>query len=146
MSFNKFISGFKVIEPLSNYQIIEKCEELNIKCFKGVFMSDELNKNRKASNHECLIINIDHNNDNKTGGTGTHWTSLFIKDKKSYYFDSYGFPPTQEVKEYCTGDREYNSFEIQKYNEVICGHYCIYVLLQLSSGYTFEDILDELMS
>jgi len=44
MNFEKFISGFKNIEPLSNYDIIDKCKELKIKNFKGVFMRDELNK------------------------------------------------------------------------------------------------------
>jgi len=45
---------------------------------------------------------------------GTHWVSLSIKDKTSYYFDSYGFPPIKEVERYCTQPRYYNSFQIQK--------------------------------
>jgi len=75
---------------------------------------------------------------------GTHWVSLLIKDKTSYYFDSYGFQPTQEVEKYCTEPRYYNSFQIQKVNEVICGHYCIYILYKLDNGYIFDDILEEL--
>ena len=101
-------------------------------------MRDEL-KNRKVSKNECMVINID-----ESKNEGTHWTCLFIKNEIPYYFDSFGFPPTEEVKRYCQKSGDYNSFEIQKVNEVICGHYCCYVLYKLSNGYIFKDILDEL--
>jgi len=139
-SFDDFITDFKQIEPLSNFQIIEKCKQLQIKNFKGVFMRDELNKNRTSTENECLILNIDHSNNN-----GTHWTCLFIRNGLSYHFDSFGFAPPVEVLKYCKGERYYNSFRIQQLNEVICGHYCIYVLYKLSNGYDFYDILDELV-
>ena len=87
-------------------------------------MRDELNKNRTSTENECLILNIDHSNNN-----GTHWTCLFIRNGVSYYFDSFRFAPPLEVFNYCKGEeRYYNSFRIQQLNEVICGHYCIYVL------------------
>src|SRR5271165_2142216 len=138
---------FKTIEPLSNFQIIDKCKKLQIKNFKGVFMRDEL-QNRKPSPNECMIINTDHSTNE-----GTHWTCLFIKNGSSFYFDSYGFKPTIEVEKYCTSDsisskklRYYSSSQIQKMNEVICGHYCIYVLYRLSNGIDFYDVCDELMT
>jgi len=81
---------FKRIEPLSNFQIIEKCKPLNIKNFKGVFMRDS------KEDEECLVLNTDHSQNE-----GTHWTCLFIKNGTSYYFDPYGFPPTLEVMNYC---------------------------------------------
>jgi len=130
---------------LSNFQIIEKCKELKIKTFKGVFMRDEL-KNKKVQTDECMIINIDH-----SSNEGTHWTCLFIQNGVSFYFDSYGFEPTLEVVEYCkvperstSSTRYYSSYPIQKMNEVICGHYCIYVLYRLSKGDNFYDICDQL--
>ena len=129
---------FDKIEPLSNFQIIKKCEELKIKNFQGVFMRDEL-KNKKSTKNECMVINIDH-----SSNEGTHWTCLFIKNGVSYYFDSYGFEPTLEVVEYCKEPRYYSSFPIQKITEVICGHYCIYVLYKLSIGKDFYDVCDEL--
>ena len=101
-------------------------------------MRDELKKN-KASSNECMAINIDH-----SSNEGTHWTCLFLKNRVSYYFDSYGFEPTLEVKKYCQGSRLYSSFSIQKMNEVICGHYCTYVLYKLSLGDNFYNICDEL--
>ena len=103
-------------------------------------MRNELNKDRKSTDNECLVLNIDHSNNE-----GTHWTCLFMKDGALLYFHSYGFAPPLEVLDYYKDEeRFYNTFKIQKYNEVICGHYCVYVLYQLSNGYNFYKILDEL--
>ena len=101
-------------------------------------MRDEL-KGKYAKQDECMVINIDH-----SSNEGTHWTCLFIRNGVSYYFDSYGFEPTLEVKVYCKEPRYYSSFPIQKINQVICGHYCIYVLYRISRGDDFYEILDEL--
>ena len=75
-----------------------------------------------------------------------------LRMEVSFYFDPYGFKPTVEVEKYCTSgsassknSRYYSSFQIQKMNEVICGHYCIYVLYRLSNGVKFYDVCDELM-
>ena len=87
-----------------------------------------------------LILNMDDSN-----GNGTHWTSLFISNNCSYYFDSFGLPPPNEVVNFClTKNRVYSSFKIQKPEEVICGHYCIYMLYKLSGGSKFYAILNEL--
>lgn len=139
-SFACFMNAFKTIRPLSNIDITSKCQELEIKHFKGVFMRDELKRNA-AKSDECLILNIDESSNN-----GTHWTCLFIKKGICYYFDSFGFPPPSEVYQYCKKytDRNYNTFRIQKPGEVICGHYCIYMLHRLSNGFKFYDVLDEL--
>lgn len=114
------------------------CNRLKIKNFKGVFMRDEVKG--KANNNECFIMNIDFSEN-----IGTHWTCLFVKNKISFYFDSYGFNPTDEIIEYCDGNENYyNSFKIQKSDEVICGHYCIYMLYLMDKGIKFYDILNEL--
>lgn len=100
-------------------------------------MRDELTQ---ISNNECLILNFDHSSNN-----GTHWVCLFIKKGIPIYFDSFGFPPPLEVIKYCkTQNTNFNTFKIQGNNQVICGHYCIYVLYRLSNGYEYYDILDEL--
>jgi len=143
-SFQEFMKSFSKIEPLSNFQIIEKCKELKIRNFKGVFMRNELNDldiNTVASENECLVLNIDHSSNN-----GTHWVCLFIKNKVCYYFDSYGFPAPIEIEKYLHkyNLRYYNSFEIQNLNQVICGHFCIYVLLMLNNGVSFEKTLDKI--
>ena len=142
MSFDSFLKTFGKKKPLNTLEIITTCNKAKIENFKGVFMRDELNNNMKASNNECLVLNIAHSQ----WKDGTHWVCLFIKNKICYYFDSYGFPPPLEVEKYLHefDKRYYNSFEIQKENQVICGHFCVYVLLKLNIGSDFEEILDEL--
>jgi hypothetical protein len=78
VSFDSFLETFDKIEPLSNFDIVAKCQKLNINNFKGVFMRDELNKNRAVSDNECLILNIDH-----SANSGTHWTSLLLENRVS---------------------------------------------------------------
>ena len=101
-------------------------------------MRDELVKNSSQDN-ECIVINTDHSRNE-----GTHWTCLFVKNGTSYYFDSFGYPPPIEVMNYCNEPRYYNTFQIQKFNEVLCGHYCVFVLHKLSCGYDFYDVCFEL--
>ena len=117
---------------------MEKCKELNIKNFKGVYMRDELKG--KTNNNESLILNI-----GDSSGDGTHWICLYSMDGKCKHFDSYGFMPPIEVQKYCTGkENYYNTFKIQTPNEVICGHYCVYVLYKLNNGSLFTHIVNEL--
>ena len=141
-SFPKFMKSFEKIEPLDNIQIKDKCEQLKIKNFEGIFMRNELTG--KSSKNECLILNHDH-----SSNEGTHWTCLFVKDDVAYYFDSFGFDPPLEIISYTSNciDRNSNSDPIQKWGQVICGHLCIYMLYQLNnecSYWNFYDILDEL--
>jgi len=137
-SFPEFLKSFEKITPMTNFEIIEKCKELKIKNFKGVFMRDILK--RTLSKNKCLILNLDEDS-----GRGTHWTCLFIKNNVVYYFDSFGFEPPLEIEKYCFGnDINFNSFPIQMNDEVICGQYSIYVLYKLSNGFDFLDILCEL--
>ena len=108
-SFKKFVGAlFKDIQPLSNFDIIRICKKLKISNFKGCFMRDEISNLGVASddsnNDECFIMNLDDSN-----SSGTHWVSVNIADASdtsgtsgtTYYFDSFGFPPTEEIKGYC---------------------------------------------
>ena len=102
-------------------------------------MRDEL-KELNTTKKECLILNHDD-----SSSEGTHWTCLFIKNGVAIYFDSYGLDPPLEVVDYCKGLEGYcSTFKIQEYNEVICGHYSIFMLYRLSNGNRFFDVLDEL--
>jgi len=99
-----------------------------------------LNEEPKAN--ECFVYNID-SQDNP----GTHWTCSFIKNNNCWYFDSYGFQPPLEFLTYTKNvkNRWYNTFKIQSSDEVICGHYCLYVLFHLSKNVSFFDILFSLL-
>ena len=84
-----------------------------------------------------------------TDNDETDWTSLFFKNGVCYYFDSYGFPPPEEIIKYCDGcERYYSTDKIQNDDkiQILCGHYSIYILYMLDNGVTFKDVLDELFS
>ena len=117
-------------------------KKFKIPNFKGVFMREEI-LSLKPAKHECFIYNIDSINN-----SGTHWVSVFIKNNKCYYFDTYGFPPTKELMVYLKDIKyRYNqTFKLQKPDEVICGHLCLYVLICLSQNISFYKILDVLLN
>ena len=86
MSFDSFLKTFDKIEPLSNLQLVDLCKQFKLRNFNGVFMRDELNNKVEANNDECLILNIDHSNNN-----GSHWTCIFISDGDCYYLIALDF-------------------------------------------------------
>ena len=138
-SFEEFNAAlFKDIQPLSNFDIICICKKLKIGNFKGCFMRDEISNlgvaSDASSNDECFVMNLDDSN-----SSGTHWiavnmasaTGISDVNGTTYYFDSFGLPPTEEIKRFCKEPRFYNSFVFQKSNKVICGHMCLYFLYRM---------------
>lgn len=73
----------------SDFELKNYAHKLKIPQFQGVFMRDQLPHKMKDGGY---IINLD-----KSSGDGTHWTGLVKRKGVYYYFDSYGFPPPQEV-------------------------------------------------
>ena len=55
-------------KPLTNFELEEAAQELNISNFRGVFLRNTLPKRPKKN--ECGILNLDD-----TSGNGTHWVS-----------------------------------------------------------------------
>ena len=101
-------------------------------------MRDELKA--RTSKNECFILNHDNSSNN-----GTYWTCLFVKNDVAFYFDSFGLDPPLDILDWCKGLERYcSTSRIQKNDEVICGHYTIFMLHSLSKGDSFFDILDKL--
>ena len=93
-----------------------------------------------SNNDECFIVNLEDSN-----SSGTHWLPVNIVRGTTYYFDSFGLPPIEEIKRYCEEPRYNNSFVFQKTNEVICGHLCIYLLYRMREcEKDFCTVLDEI--
>jgi hypothetical protein len=109
----------------------------NNKGFKGCYYKDELPKTLK--NGESIVINLDSSS---TGNGGTHWTAL-KKTKDGYvYFDSFGMPCPEQVKQLTKEAKIlWNSSQFQHKDSVLCGYYCVYVLRKLYDGQRFYDIL-----
>ena len=67
------------------------------------------------------IVNID---DGRMGGS--HWCAYYVKDNKSYYFDSFGGAPDKFLLKQLPKPIIYHNYKIQDINSQLCGSYCLY--------------------
>ena len=103
--------------PLTNIEISEYYK--NEPKFNGVYSSDNLpNKIKKGA----YVINLD-----EYKNTGTHWVSLFVKDNKVIYYDSFGMEHIpKEINKFIGNKKNKASiFKIQAYDSIMCGYFCI---------------------
>ena len=54
----------------------------------------------------------------------SHWTCLLKDGDKYFYFDSYGFPASQEVEDQIN-EYMYSDLQLQHLNSSSCGWFCI---------------------
>ena len=58
---------------------------------------------------------------------GTHWVCYYIKEYKSYYFDSLGGQPEKLLLNQLPKPIIYHDYKIQDINSNLCGSYCLYL-------------------
>ena len=110
--------------------------------FYGVFPSDQLPETVTVF-PACFVVNTD-----PSGKPGSHWVAIYIDENKhGEYFDSYGRPPVvlavvNFLNENCPC-WHYNEQQVQGLFSSVCGHYCIYFLLQRAYGLPLALILDK---
>ena len=124
-------------KPLSNIELLEAARKLKIPNFRGVSLRDTLPK--KPKKKECGILNLDD-----TSGSGTHWVAWYKNGAEKNYFDSYGLRPPNELIDYLHSPILYNTERVQPYDQVFCGHLCLYVLKHLGGGQHLQDIINSL--
>jgi len=134
---------------LSNIQLLLAIKKLKIPNFKGIFMRDEI-AHLKPNTNESGILNLDDTTNLKdvygsSTGEGTHWVAWYKVGRKINYFDSYGLPPPLEFEKYIrTKKFRYNSTQVQPEGTVVCGHLCLYFLVEMAKGCTMKQIVDQL--
>jgi hypothetical protein len=112
---------------LSNHDIDELVEKLNIPNFRGCFYKDKLKLIQPNSSY---IINLNNEHDEKGNrNTGSHWCCLVTDDmKQGIYFDSYGEKEPNEIRnllkcnQYKIGQTSKN---IQSLMGNLCGFFCL---------------------
>ena len=57
---------------------------------------------------------------------GSHWTCFYIKDKKSYYFDSFGSQPDNVLLNQSPKPIVYHNYKMRGINSKLCGSCCLY--------------------
>ena len=80
------------------------------------------------------------NIDNGSQG-GTHWTCFIVKDKKSYYFDSFGGQPDKFLLNQLPKTIMYHIYKIQDINSKLCGSYCLYFFYLIERMNYYDAIL-----
>lgn len=114
--------------------------------FAGVFPSDKLPKvdldlKRKKM---ALVANTD-----PTDKPGAHWIAFVWQGPVVEYFDSYGLQPTLPafLKFLTKFDfYKHSNKQIQGPFSSVCGHYCIYYIIQRWKGFSMNDILNKFSS
>ena len=124
---NKFIEKYHLgYNSLTNFDLYDIVQDLEIPNFRGVFMRDTLPKTPKSN--ECGIMNF-----NTSGESGSHWVCYLKNGLNRIYFDSFGCISPIEVQKYLKTKSEYennilciqrNTDQVQQPNTQICGQLC----------------------
>jgi hypothetical protein len=107
--------------PTTNVQLLNYAKKYKLPL--TILMNNEF----KYPKNGYYILNLENN-----GLSGSHWVALICQNKKCFYFDSFGAPPTQAVhlrlKQRYTNIYMNNSI-IQDLKSNMCGWFCIGLLL-----------------
>ena len=102
----------RLSNELTNGELSQLVKHYKIKKYHGAYIDDRLPK--KLLNG-YYIINLNGR---------SHWTVLLNDGQIYFYFDSYGFPASQEVEDQI-GEYVYSDLQIQHLNSSSCGYYVI---------------------
>ena len=115
---------------LTNYDLEDLCKDYNVP-LHGIYMKDQLPMQIKNGNY---IINLESSMGGKN--SGTHWTTLSVHNDDAFFFDSYGAPPSIEIREFvnCRPKTKlgFNNWVVQDLKSNNCGYFCISLLIYLN--------------
>ena len=72
---------------------------------------------------------------------GTHWVCFIVKDRKSYYFDSFRGSPDKFLLKQLPKLIIYHNYKIQDINSQLCGSYCLYFFYLIERMNYYDTIL-----
>ena len=131
-------------KALTNLELIDYANKLNISNCRGIFMRDTLPK--IPHKIECGIVNF-----NTSQEPGSHWVCYSKNEDDRIYFDSYGQVTPFEIQNYLKKKNERGIGVIQRNTDIvqhkanICGHLCLFVLKALTGEHlTFQQTLNKL--
>jgi hypothetical protein len=110
---------------LSNINIIAYCKLFKINlhhCMSKDLYDDIIPK------VGCYVINLEDSD----AGNGTHWTCLIITKRHAIYFDSFGLPIPESIKNFIHRFSDipiiYSTDQIQHMDSLFCGWFVIYFM------------------
>ena len=72
---------------------------------------------------------------------GSHWCVFYIKDNKSFYFDSFGGTPDKFLLKQLPKPIIYHNYKIQDIDSQLCGSYCLYFFYLIERMNYYDTIL-----
>ena len=135
---------------LTDHELHDLADRMNIP-LEGVYFKNEI---PKIKTNKAYIINLqDSENDEGEQNQGTHWTYFQIAETPNgniepFYFDPYGVPPPEAVKnavkKQFNKHLPYSDKDIQSLMNNACGYYCLAIGHYLNaykerSGYLYTD-------
>ena len=72
---------------------------------------------------------------------GSHWCAFYVKDNKSYYFDSFGGQPDKFLLNQLPKPIAYHNYKIQDINSNLCGSYYLYFFYLIQRMNYYDAIL-----
>jgi len=123
----------------SNFELEKIAEFLHLNLI-SVCQKDQLDEFDKVDNGFYII-----NNQSSADGDGTHWTCLYLNKKESFFFCSYGAPPSNEIIVFCRGFTKRlktNNSIIQSLHSNNCGYYCLgFILFMTHNNYNYMEFI-----
>lgn len=86
-------------------------------------------------------------NESPASSIGTHWVAVYGKtNEEVYYFDSFGEPPNEYLKDFLTNFTyiHYNNRKLQNVLSDNCGNICITFIILMSNNVDFYKIVNYL--
>ena len=72
---------------------------------------------------------------------GSHWCAYYVKDNKSFCFDSFGVQPDRFLLNQLPKPITYHNYKIQDINYRLCGCYCFYFFYLIEKMNYYDTIL-----
>lgn len=109
--------------------------------FRGVYSRDTLPVKSRIKSKRAYIVNTD-----PSDLPGEHWIAIYIDEYgRGLYFDSSGVMPLHrefyEFMNRSTTSWTFNHTKLQGNHTLVCGAYCVYILLNLFRNKSLQTIL-----
>ena len=106
----------------------------------GVYSYDDFTPRKAKHLPISLIVNTRPSSDPMG-----HWIAMYVDENyNGYFLDSFGVSPFGKYHNFLAKNAShvyYNTLVLQ-FNQYSCGQHCAYFICQMSSGRTFEEILN----
>jgi hypothetical protein len=108
---------------------------LNIRGFKRAYPRDRIPVLKIGESCVCNLHTAEKN--------GSHWVFYKREPKRYVYADSFGVSAFEAIKKQVKGKKcVYLNSQVQDMNtSTSCGWFCLYFLIELSKGRSYEDIV-----